>query len=252
MKRIVLICGLFVLALAGCSAPPAATPTAAPNDQQAAKVTATTANNQKAAPKPSETSKATEAYPVPTAVVATVNYPAPEQGSNPAAYPAAEQIPTALPGTSRYGVAKVDAVLDVLMGKKVDAIAALIAYELVPCTTKEGLGGPPKCEAGATEGTQVEVLPSLGAEASFMPKRDYTLTDLVGQVQLIGVFRVKADAKPEQYFPAGKYGIVLYQPSTKLWVSLRISDDGIARADMLQHMPDSSNQPDFDNYRQPK
>jgi hypothetical protein len=248
---------LATLLLAGCStanATPAAQSTVTPSAPQAA---------------PSATAAAiypgpetTQPYP-PSNTITDPAYPSSENNSLlpaapatpiPSSYPGPDggvSSVQALPNTSRYGVDFVDKVLDSLLNDKGGSITSLVSYIKAPCTTKEGLGGPPKCAAGEADGTQLDVLPVLGMEGGFIRKSDTVLNDLPGQVELLGIFAVKTDFKPEQYYPAGNYGIVLRVKSTAQMVVLRVTSAGIVRKDLAAAFPDNSS-PDLDTYIQPK
>jgi len=250
MKNKILVNVILVLVLAACSAPaqstapsgaPSATAPASP--QQATKITPQAQQN----------------YPPPGTVTDTpASEPtvAPTEDIPPTPYPAPVEITPQttfdpLPDTTRYGVAKVDAILDVLLSGKSDAFPPFIVYTNAPCTTKSGLGGPPPCQGDEKDGTPVDVLPSMGTEGTFIRKSGDNLIDLPGYVQILGAFSVKADFKSEQYFPAGKYGLVLLVRKTQM-VTLRVSDDGIIRVDYPLQMPNSTNQPDLASMLQPK
>ena len=250
MNRKLFASTFLILVLSACSAPAQSTsPTSAPqaNQQQAAIVTAT---SEKVLPTATPTQIV---YPVPEPAVD--GYPAPAP-----AYPAPEATAPSEPQPSgnpladsaRFKVAKVDAILDALLGGKGDTLAGLIVTTSVPCTLKSDTGGFPKCDANSAEGTMVDALPTLHPLALFMPKSNDLLADMVGQVELMNVFSVKADAKSEQYLPVGKYGITLRIKKTVIFIVLRVSDDGIVRADYLSQSPDSSNQPDLDKFVQPQ
>ena len=252
MNRKLFASTFLILVLSACSAPAQSTsPTSAPqaNQQQAAIVTAT---SEKVLPTATPTQIV---YPVPEPAVD--GYPAPAPAP---AYPAPEATAPSEPQPSgnpladsaRFKVAKVDAILDALLGGKGDTLAGLIVTTSVPCTLKSDTGGFPKCDANSAEGTMVDALPTLHPLALFMPKSNDLLADMVGQVELMNVFSVKADAKSEQYLPVGKYGITLRIKKTVIFIVLRVSDDGIVRADYLSQSPDSSNQPDLDKFVQPQ
>lgn len=198
---------------------------------------------------------AKEAYPGPLTPDDNA-YPPAEQASGaidmssyPAPDPNTGQIP-ALQPTTRYQIADVDHVLDILLGDKGSELSTRIIYEQAACTTTEGLGGPPKCAEGEAEGTQLEVLPSLGGEASFLRKNDTNLNDLPGNVELLGVFKVRADFKSEEYYPTGTYGLVIRSKTNNQVLALRVNPDGIVRVDYLFNPPDLG-QPDLESYLKP-
>jgi hypothetical protein len=252
MKRKILANAILILILAACSAPAqtAATSSATldTNQQQAVKVTLTPqAQENYPAPATEATAASPAATEAPTEAIPPTPYPAPQATTGPV-----QTTFNPIPNTTRYGIPKVDAILDALLTGKSDSIPALIAYESAPCTKKEGLGGPPKCQPDEAEGTMVDVLPTMGPEGSFLPKSPDNMVDMAGLVELLGVFSVKADFKSEQYYPAGKYGIVLRVKNTVNMMTFRVSDEGIVRVDYITQMPDNTNQPDLDSFLKPK
>jgi hypothetical protein len=48
-------------------------------------------------------------------------------------------------------------VIDALLSKDAKTIRPLIVFTSVPCTTDVGMGGPPKCPQGQTDGHLVDV-----------------------------------------------------------------------------------------------
>lgn len=196
-----------------------------------------------------ETAK--EAYPA-ADVPATGAYPAAEViavdlGSYPAPDPNTGVI-AALPVTARYQNAEIDGILDVFIGDKGAELPARIAYSQFACTKAEGLGGAPKCADGEAEGTQLEVLPSLGAEGSFLRKNDENLKNLPGKVELLGAFKVKADYQGDEFYPSGAYGIVVrVKGDNSQVITLRVTANGIVRVDYLP-APTSMNDPDVEAY----
>ena len=58
--------------------------------------------------------------------------------------------------------AELDPVISAVLSNDLEARRALIHFTTAGCTNAQGLGGPPKCEPGQTEGTPVQYLPILG------------------------------------------------------------------------------------------
>jgi hypothetical protein len=52
-------------------------------------------------------------------------------------------------------VEEIDPVLEALASGDKQALLSLIEFTEAKCTHREGLGGPPKCEEGETEGTSM-------------------------------------------------------------------------------------------------
>ncbi len=83
-----------------------------------------------------------------------------------------------------------------------------VQFLTTPCTTGDGLGGPPKCEEGMADGTLVEVFPLSDAEGSYAT-RD-TLDEVIQfwLKELHAVYMVPSDAYEEPHWPAGEFGLV--------------------------------------------
>ena len=208
MKRFLIFAFLAAaILLAACSN----TPTASPTEQVA--LPAVESNVGEDAP-------ASEGYPA-------VDAPASE------GYPALAPE-TAYPAAYVSGVEMIDRVLSAVYTNNAADLHGLLSFEMAPCTTAEGLGGPPKCREGEAENTQLEVHPSLGAEGSFVRRSELPADYLAGPFNLIAVYEVKADVVQEAYYPAGKWGIVLskLEPSgTTLYYTLLVDESGIVRVD---------------------
>jgi hypothetical protein len=83
-----------------------------------------------------------------------------------------------------------------------------IQFLTTPCTTVDGLGGPPKCETGMADGTPVEVFPLSDAEGHFATPEtiDQVLKNWLKR--LYAAYKVPSDAYQEPYWPAGEFGLL--------------------------------------------
>ena len=149
-------------------------------------------------------------------------YQAPEQAGS-------QGYPAPYDASTKTGIEPVDRVLTAVFTNNPADLTALLSFETAPCTTAEGLGGPPKCKEGEAENTQVEVLPSIGSEGSFTRRNELPEGFLSGPFTLRAVYEVKADVVQEDYYPAGKWGITLVKDGQT--VTLRVADSGIVRVD---------------------
>ena len=70
------------------------------------------------------------------------------------------------------GIEQVDRVLEAVASGDPQALRAVVEFTNVVCTQQDGLGGPPKCREGETEGTSMEVLPFITSEGSFIRKNE--------------------------------------------------------------------------------
>ncbi len=135
--------------------------------------------------------------------------------------------------TTRTGIPAVDNVLAAIESDNPQELSSLISYTVAPCTMVEGLGGPPKCREGEQEGTQVDVLPFLGSEGSFIRESEIDTWNGVRGYSLYAIYRVSENAPAEEYYPSGEYVVLLVSSDAKTATSLRIGDDGIVRVDDL-------------------
>ncbi len=154
------------------------------------------------------------------------------------ATPAPTLSPTTVPGGSvhpldtRTGIAGVDAVIEAMLANDLSARRSLIRYVATSCTTALGMGGPPKCQAGESDGTMVEAFPILGQEGEFL-RREAVDSRLDFAVQgLYAVYRIRGDAYQEPYWPAGEYGVVFLDRREGLTVTAHVAEGGIVRLDL--------------------
>jgi hypothetical protein len=124
--------------------------------------------------------------PTPTASLPT-RIPFPTSAPVPTA--TATAVPTPRPGAdtapqgTQTGDAGIDAVLGAILAKDEATLSRLFAPFAVPCTTTQGLGGPPKCEyvpGKPPEGTLVTVLATGGCEGGWAFDMQELASDVVG------------------------------------------------------------------------
>jgi len=83
-----------------------------------------------------------------------------------------------------------------------------VRFTTTPCTTTDGLGGPPKCNPGESDGDLVRVFPVSGGEASY-PRQEEIARTLEFTVKgLYAIVRRSAPAQQEVYWPSGEYGLL--------------------------------------------
>jgi hypothetical protein len=150
--------------------------------------------------------------------------------------PSGEPRPTAAvrvhPLATRTGLAEVDRIIDVVLMEDREVLAGLIRTEITPCTTREGLGGPPKCAAGEREGTPVEVFPVGGPEGSFVRAAEIERV-LPGQISgLVAVYKEHPGPNQESYWPQGDYALVFLAPDNTLLI-VRTDARRIVRIDHM-------------------
>lgn len=135
-------------------------------------------------------------------------------------------------GPPQTGVAIVDELIASIHDEDLEAVRPLIHFITVPCTTAEGLGGPPKCQEGQTEGAQVEVFPVWGPEGHYVePDNVDTFLESLRLGSLYAVYQVADAGTPmAAYEPAGEYGVVFSGGEAGTPVTLLVDERGIVRA----------------------
>lgn len=116
--------------------------------------------------------------------------------------------PIATPQGNRYtGIKELDAIVDRLLAQDTTAIVNHIQFTQIPCTTKEGLGGPPKCEPGQEEETVVEVFPIVATHGFYLTPD--TIEELrLNLVELYAVYEVPEGINLRVEWPIGHYGLI--------------------------------------------
>jgi len=137
------------------------------------------------------------------------------------------------PLDTRTGIPEVDSTLSAIESRDLQNLRALINYTVAPCTTADGLGGPPKCREGEINGTQVEALPFIGGEGSFIRKDEIGNWPGINANAVYAIYRVSENSQIEQYYPSGEYAILLSTPENQPAISIRIGNDGIVRIDYI-------------------
>lgn len=130
------------------------------------------------------------------------------------------------------GVAIVDELIAATQGEDLEALRPLLHFITVPCTTADGLGGPPKCEEEQTEGTPVEVFPIWGPEGHYVQPHNVDIfLESLQLGPLYAVYQVADAGTPQaEYEPAGEYGVVFSGAESDTPVTLLVDERGIVRA----------------------
>ena len=137
------------------------------------------------------------------------------------------------PLDTRTGIGAIDTVLDAIAFSDLQKQRALINFLTAPCTFADGLGGPPKCRQAETEGTEVEVLPFIGGEGTFLRRDESVEWGGIDALGLYAIYRVSEGTPVEEYYPAGDYAIIFAAPDNRPAPVVRVNDGGIVRVDFL-------------------
>lgn len=137
------------------------------------------------------------------------------------------------PLSTRTGISDVDIVLEAVQAGGPDLMRELFQFTKAACMNTEGLGGPPGCRAGETEGTQVEVLPILGSEGSFLRRSEVDAWQGIDVDRIYAIYRVSDVAFSDKNYPAGEYGIMLLGLKNRTGIVLQVTDGKIVRIDYV-------------------
>jgi len=190
---------------------------------------------------------------VPPAVTLTFT-PATEVTAAPTLTPTVEATATPIPVPSstpssaavihntetRTGIEDIDRLIDVVLEGDADRLQDVLIFTTVGCTHEDGLGGPPKCREGESEGTEVEVFPFLGPEGHFLRRDEAHEWPGIEIAGLYAVYRVSEDAHSEECYPAGQFGIIFVGAQEGYSVVMQVDNGGVVRIDyVLGDSPDS-------------
>jgi hypothetical protein len=132
------------------------------------------------------------------------------------------------------GIREIDDVLAAVASGDAGQLQSLIKYTTAPCTTADGLGGPPKCREAEAEGIELEVLPIVGGEGSFIRKDEIADWEGIHATSLYAVYRVSEAVMEEMYYPPGEYALIFLTKAGAPAVKVRLDVDGrIVRVDYL-------------------
>ena len=135
------------------------------------------------------------------------------------------------PPDARTGIAEVDRVIDTFLLSGMDARIELVHYIQYPCTSGDGLGGPPKCQADEADGTIVTAFPVLYSEGTHVRPEDIREVFDFSIQGLLAVYVVPENAYKSDDWPAGDYAIVFTSEDGghPQAITLHITDGEIVR-----------------------
>lgn len=89
-----------------------------------------------------------------------------------------------------------------------DGYRDFIQFVDIPCTNADGLGGPPKCDAGMEEGTLVEIFPVGAGEGTYYTPESIDTYLNLWVKDLYAVYKISPNQFQEPYWPAGEYALL--------------------------------------------
>lgn len=106
------------------------------------------------------------------------------------------------------GIPELDQLATAILSNDLAARRELVHYTTAGCTNVDGLGGPPKCDPGLVEGTEVEYLPVLGPGEGVpvLPEAIDETLDFPAEA-LYAVFRRADEPVRDIYYRPGDYGL---------------------------------------------
>jgi hypothetical protein len=143
------------------------------------------------------------------------------------------------PPDTRTGIPEIDGVIDTIMQQDIDARVELVRYIQYPCTTGDGLGGPPKCQDDEADGTTVTAFPVLYSEGVHV-RPDQILDVLNFSVRgLLAVYTVPESTWRSDDWPVGETAIVFTSEDGGYphVITLHISDGEIVRLEFNAGWP---------------
>lgn len=133
------------------------------------------------------------------------------------------------PLSTRTGVADIDVILAAVESRDPQQVRDLLRFNTIPCTTADGLGGPPKCRDGEADGALVEVFPFLGGEGSYLYKENVDAWAGVDVTRLYAIYRNSENIYSDEFFPAGEFSILFLSEDNFPGVALQVTDGQIVR-----------------------
>ena len=127
----------------------------------------------------------------------------------------------------------VNATITALLDQDSETLMDALLLNSQPCTTEDGLGGPPKCPEGVNDGTVLSFFPVLGpGEGSQLPPDEVSRVFNYEQPDLFAVVLVKPPEYSDPSFPAGTYAVILDTEPMGFARTLRLNQQGeIVRVD---------------------
>ena len=119
---------------------------------------------------------------------------------------------------------------------------SLIQYTAIGCSTANGLGGPPPCAPGETEGTLIEVFPVGGAEGHYVRPEDIDLTLEFSVDTLYAVYQPVPGIDPVEYWPVGEYALLFDRQvyNKSMPITAFVQDGRLVRLDFSAYPVDPS------------
>ncbi len=152
------------------------------------------------------------------------------------------------PEDQKTGLEELDDIIHSVQVGDVEGLRAVVQYTTARCTFQGGLGGPPKCQPGESEGEEVRVLPFLGPEGHFIRQEHINTWTGIDSSELYTVYSVSEAAYSDPNYPRGEYAIAFINEARFLITILNIVDGHIVRVDSVLGNPPQIRKEDVQEY----
>lgn len=159
--------------------------------------------------------------------------PVPQESSQPAS---TTSLPSATPDILNLtDNPAVNTTIAALLDQDLEVLQNALLLNSQPCTTQDGLGGPPKCPEGVNEGTMLSFFPILSpGEGSQLKPDELDQVFDYQEPSLLAVVLVKPPEYMDPSFPAGNYAVILGINPMELARTFRLNHQGkIVRLDYI-------------------
>jgi len=134
-------------------------------------------------------------------------------------------------GRGPTGIEEIDRIIVAALAGDTALLREMIRYTTLRCLTLEGLGGPPPCREGESEGTLVEVLPFIGPEGSHLRREDVQDWKGLDVSELVAVYRLSDQVYADENYPSGDYRVHFASQPGIEGITVHLRDGGIVRID---------------------
>lgn len=128
---------------------------------------------------------------------------------------------------------EVNATIAALLDQDLETLMERILLNSQPCTTQDGLGGPPKCPEGVNQGTVLSFFPVIGpGEGTYLNPDEVSRVFDYQDPVISAVIKAKPPEVYDLVFPRGNYAVILTIQPNGFARTFRLNDQGkILRVD---------------------
>lgn len=149
------------------------------------------------------------------------------------------------PADTRTGHETIDRVLEIVLNGSAEELRNLFGFTTRACTHELGLGGPPQCREGESEGTPVEVLFIPGIEGSYARREDFQAHFGLEAAGVVAIYHAAAISETENgydiIFLAGQHRSLVLKVDQRGIVNFYFFDEGDAYDEAMTARLDLAN-----------